>query len=88
MLNVGVDPGFKALELKAQESACNIVYNSARVLNFWNYTKANPFGITFTGSITPEGDLTLSYSVDVREGRGNNKIKYNVEFRGTLNKNH
>lgn len=78
-----LEPAFKSLEVKAQQSACNIVFNSSRTLNFWNYTKANPFAITFTGSISPEGEMTLNYSVDVREGRGNNKIKYNVIFKGT-----
>ncbi len=82
VLNV-VEPAIKTLELKSQQSACNIVFNSARTLNFWNYTKANPFGITFTGSISQDGILTLNYSVDVREGRGDNKTKYNLTFTGS-----
>ncbi len=82
VLNV-LEPEIKSLELKEQQSACNIVFNSDRTLNLWNYTKANPFGVTFTGSISQDGVLTLIYSVDVREGRGNNKTKFDLTFIGS-----
>lgn len=57
----------KALNLgaKAETSACNITRLSSGILSFWNVYNMNPFGFTFTGKITPEGDVTFNYTAAV-----------------------
>lgn len=53
----------KAVNLgaKVNPSACNVSRLSSGILSFWNVYSLNPFGFTFTGKVTPEGDATFTY---------------------------
>lgn len=62
---VSDDPSAVKLGAKADSSACNVSKLSSGVLSFWNVYSLNPFGFTFTGKVTPEGDVTFSYKVAV-----------------------
>ncbi|MDE6380066.1 MAG: hypothetical protein K2L11_06305 [Muribaculaceae bacterium] len=72
----------KAVNLgaKAETSACNVSRLSSGVLSFWNVYALNPFGFTFTGKVTPEGDVTFNYSVAVVIKH--KETIYNFEFVG------
>lgn len=75
--------GASDLELKADSSVFNISLNSSGDLSYWNMTATNPFGTTFSGRITPTGELTLDYSVIIISGRGSkNQIEYLYQFKG------
>lgn len=59
------DPKTVKLGAKSDTSACNVSKASSGVLTFWNVYALNPFGFTFTGEVTPEGNVTFNYSVAV-----------------------
>lgn len=71
------------LRLKAVSSVCNTTLHSSGKLNVWNLTASNPFGTTFTGNVSPEGNAYLYYEVGVISGKGSaNQIKYKFSFNG------
>lgn len=77
---VSDDPKAVNLGAKADTSACNVSRLSSGVLSFWNVYALNPFGFTFTGKVTPEGDATFNYSVAVVVKH--KETIYNFEFIG------
>lgn len=68
------------LNAKAETSACNVSKLSSGVLSFWNVYALNPFGFTFTGKVTPEGNVNFNYSVAVVVKH--KETIYNFEFIG------
>lgn len=72
----------KAVNLgaKADTSACNVSKLSSDILSFWNVYALNPFGFTFTGKVTPEGNVNFNYSVAVVIKH--KETIYNFEFIG------
>ena len=77
---VSDDPKTVNLGAKAETSACNVSKLSSNVLSFWNVYALNPFGFTFTGKVTPEGDVNFNYSVAVVVKH--KETIYNFEFIG------
>lgn len=77
---VSDDPKTVNLGAKADTSACNVSKLSSGVLSFWNVYALNPFGFTFTGKVTPEGDVNFNYSVAVVVKH--KETIYNFEFIG------
>lgn len=72
----GVDLG-----VSNNTSVCNISRLSSGVLEYWNTTKGNPFGMTFTGSVSPDGVATMVYNKIVRSGR--REVEFNYVFTGS-----
>lgn len=72
----------KAVNLgaKSDTSACNVSKLSSGVLTFWNVYSLNPFGFTFTGKVTPEGDAILNFETSVV--KNHKQTIFNVEFIG------
>ncbi|MDE6480696.1 MAG: hypothetical protein K2L45_10545 [Muribaculaceae bacterium] len=72
----------KAVNLgaKSDTSACNVSKLSSDVLSFWNVYSLNPFGFTFTGKVTPEGEATLNFETSVV--KNHKQTIFNVEFVG------
>lgn len=77
---VSDDPKTLNLGAKTETSACNISKLSSGVLSFWNVYSLNPFGFTFTGKVTPEGDVTFNYSVAIVVKH--KETIYNIQFTG------
>lgn len=77
---VSDDPKAVNLGAKADTSACNVSKLSSSVLSFWNVYSLNPFGFTFTGKVTPEGDVSFNYSVAIVVKH--KETIYNFEFLG------
>ncbi len=69
------------LGVNAETSVCNITRLNSGELVYYNMVKANPFGMTFTGRISPEGVATMDYNKIVRSGRREVEFKYS--FTGT-----
>ena len=59
--DLGVDQGI--------EAACNISRLSSGVLAYWNSAKTNPFGTSFYGRISPEGEVTIAYTKFITQNR-------------------
>ena len=74
------DPKAVNLGAKSDTSACNVSRLSSSVLSFWNVYSLNPFGFTFTGKVTPEGEATFNYSVAIVVKH--KETIYNFEFKG------
>lgn len=72
----------KAVNLgaKSDTSACNVSKLSSDVLSFWNVYSLNPFGFTFTGKVSPEGEATLNFETSVV--KNHKQTIFNVEFVG------
>lgn len=72
----------KAVNLgaKSETSACNVSRLSSGILSFWNVYALNPFGFTFTGKVTTEGNVNFNYSVAVV--KNHKETIYNYEFLG------
>lgn len=68
------------LGVNADTSVCNITRLSSGVLTYWNYASTNPFGMTFNGKVTPEGEATMVYTKIVRSGR--REVEFNYSFIG------
>ncbi|MDE6638859.1 MAG: hypothetical protein K2K25_07890 [Muribaculaceae bacterium] len=64
-------------------SVCNISRLSSGYLTYWNYTKANPFGFTFYGKISPEGKATITYTSIILNKKTHREITYLYTFEGT-----
>lgn len=75
------DPKAVKLGAKSDTSACNVSKASSGVLSFWNVYSLNPFGFTFTGKVTPEGDVTFNYSVAVV--KNHKETIYDYAFAGS-----
>lgn len=75
------DPKALNLGAKAETSACNISKLSSGILSFWNVYALNPFGFTFTGKVTPEGDATFNYKVAIVAHH--KETIYNFDFSGS-----
>lgn len=72
------------LGLKAESCGCNISKNSAGILTFWNVYEMNPFGLSFNGKVSPEGELTITYEVKMKK-RVNGRpveVKFIISFKG------
>lgn len=74
------DPRTVKLGAKSDTSACNVSKLSSGVLSFWNVYALNPFGFTFTGKVTPEGNATFNYTVAVVVKH--KETLYNFAFEG------
>lgn len=58
------------------ESVCNVTRLSSGVLTFWNYTKTNPFGSSFYGTVSPTGEATITYNKIRTVNRREREFKY------------
>lgn len=72
----GIDLG-----VNSDTSVCNITRQNSGYLTYWSSTKANPFGMTFTGKISPENVATMDYTKIVRTGR--KEVEYSYSFKGS-----
>lgn len=77
---VSDNPKTLNLGAKSETSACNISKLSSGILSFWNVYKLNPFGFSFTGKVTPEGDVIFNYSVAIVVKH--KETIYNLQFTG------
>lgn len=64
------------LNLNTDSSACNISRLSSGVLSYWNVYALNPFGTTYTGKVTPEGDCSMEYNKIVVIKRKETEFQY------------
>lgn len=71
------------LPINVETSVCNITRLSSGYLTYWNYTKANPFGFTFYGKISPEGKATITYTNIILNEETHREITYLYTFEGT-----
>ncbi len=69
------------LGVDADTSVCNITRLSSGEFVYYNLVKANPFGMTFNGRVSPEGVATMSYTKIVRSGR--KEVEFSYSFTGT-----
>lgn len=85
--NVSVISMTSTLELglpeNVESSVCNITRLSSGYLTYWNYTKANPFGFTFNGKISPEGKAVMTYTSIILNKKTHREITYLYTFEGT-----
>lgn len=68
------------LGAEADASACNVSRLSSGILSIWNVYSLNPFGFTFTGKVSPEGDATFSYQAVIIDNHI--ETKFQIEFTG------
>ena len=68
------------LGVDAANSVCNIARLNSGELVYYNMVKANPFGMTFQGRISPEGVATMTYNKIVRSGR--KEVEFAYTFSG------
>lgn len=70
------------IELGVNEdtSVCNITRLNSGELIYWNMVKSNPFGMDFTGRVSPEGVATMVYNKIVRSGR--KEVEFAYSFSG------
>ena len=68
------------LGVNADSSVCNITRLNSGELVYWNMVGGNPFGMTFTGRVSPEGVATMDYTKIVRSGR--REVEYSYTFSG------
>ena len=57
-------------------SVCNVTRLSSGVLTFWNYAKTNAFGASFYGTVSPEGEATITYTKYRTVNRREREFKY------------
>lgn len=68
------------LGVNADSSVCNITMISTGDFSYWNYTSANPFGMTFYGKVSAQGVATMTYNKIVRSGR--REVEFVYTFTG------
>ena len=68
------------LGVNADSSVCNITRLNSGELVYWNMVGGNPFGMTFSGRVSPEGVATMDYTKIVRSGR--REVEYSYTFSG------
>lgn len=68
------------LGVDSDTSVCNITLLSSGEFVYYNLVKANPFGMTFNGRVSPEGEATMNYTKIVRSGR--REVEFNYSFIG------
>lgn len=76
-----LDSSTLELGVNSNVSACNITRLNSGELVYYNMLKTNPFGMDFTGRISPEGVVSMKYTKIVKSGR--KEIEYNYTFSGT-----
>lgn len=77
---VSDNPKVLDLGAKAESSACNVSKLSSSVLSYWNVSGGNPFGFTFTGKVTPEGEATMAYEASVT--KNHKQTIFTIQFVG------
>lgn len=72
----------EVIELGVNEdsSVCNITRLNSGELVYWNMVGGNPFGMAFSGRVSPEGVATMDYTKIVRSGR--REVEYSYTFSG------
>lgn len=68
------------LGIDSDTSVCNITRLNSGEFVFYNMVKANPFGMTFTGRVSPEGVATMEYTKIIRSGR--KEVEFTFTFTG------
>lgn len=68
------------LGLKADYSVANIMKDSSGSYTLVNPTKGNPFGCTFTATVSADKQATMEYSAITRSGR--KEIEFMFKFSG------
>ena len=76
---ISVESNELELGVKAPSSVCNVTRLNSGEFVYWNVVKANPFGMTFNGRISPEGVITMDYNQIVRSGRKEVEFKYSFK---------
>lgn len=64
------------LNLNNESARCNVSRLSSGVLSYWNVYDGNPFGLTFTGKVSPEGVCTMEYIAVVIVKRKETQFQY------------
>lgn len=57
-------------------SVCNVTRLSSGVLTFWNYSKTNNFGASFYGTVSTDGEATITYTKYRTVNRREREFRY------------
>lgn len=80
--NVATIQCVSALNLGLKADACNVnvTKRANGTIIFWNAVATNPFGMKFTGEITTDNQIKMTYHAIVRSGR--KEVEFDYSFEG------